>query len=599
MPANVTTRSIGVLSVFSVTRSVSEGVRRDVTHRSRCEFKTCRYVRQSVTTPVAALLPLLRLSIAYLSHSDPIPMTTADDSISNTTQPSSTDAARPRTIGKVYLVGGGPGDPGLLTLKGAECLRRADLILYDGLVNPLLLRHGHAAVERTCRAEGPLGRLLPQEEINRRLIAAAKEGKTVVRLKGGDPFIFGRGSEEAAALSAEGIPFEVVPGITAATAAAVYTGISLTHRDHASAVAFITGHEDPTKPATALDYNSLAHFPGTLVFYMGLHRLEAIASALIAAGKPAHTPVCVVCRATQPLQRSVTGTLSDITALAKSAGLQPPSLVIVGDCVRVREQARWFEDRPLFGQVIGITRPEEQADDAANRAYELGALPVLLPTIEITPPDDWSEVDAVLPRLRSFDWIVFTSANGVRGLLNRLWQTGGDVRSLGQAKLACIGPATAAVLEEFSLRADLVPNEYRAEALAAAMQPHMANRRVLWARASRCREVLPAELTAAGATLEQVVVYQNRDVTELPRAEIDRLERGDFHWIGLSSPSIARSFARLLTPAARARLGVKTKLASISPVTTAAAREVGLPIAAEATEFTWPGLFQAMIDHAK
>ena len=505
------------------------------------------------------------------------------------------NAPRHSSVGKVYLVGGGPGDPGLLTLKGAECLRRADLILYDGLVNPMLLRHGHAAVERTCRAEGPLGRHIPQGEINRRLVEAAQAGKTVVRLKGGDPFIFGRGSEEAAALAAAGIPFEVVPGITAATAAAVYTGISLTHRDHASAVAFITGHEDPSKPATALDYNSLAHFPGTLVFYMGLHRLESISSALIAAGKPSHTPVCVVCRATQPLQKTVTGTLEDIAKLATNAGLHPPSLVIVGDCVTVREQARWFEDRPLFGQVIGITRPEEQADDAALKAYELGALPVMLPMIEIAPPDDWSAVDAALPRLHEFDWIVFTSANGVRGLLNRLWQTGGDVRSLAKAKLACIGPATAAVLEEFSLRADLVPSEYRAEGLAAALKPHVSGRRVLWARASRGRDVLPTELIAAGASLEQLVVYQNRDVTEFPQPELDRLERGELNWIGLSSPSIARALARLLTPTARAQLGVRTKLASISPVTTEAARSVGLTIAAEATEYTWDGLFQAMI----
>ena len=499
------------------------------------------------------------------------------------------------TIGKVYLVGGGPGDPGLLTLKGAECLRRADLILYDGLVNPMLLRHGHATVERTCRAEGPLGRHIPQEEINRRLVEAAQAGKTVVRLKGGDPFIFGRGSEEAAALAAAGIPFEVVPGITAATGAAVYTGISLTHRDHASAVAFITGHEDPSKPATSLDYNSLAHFPGTLVFYMGLHRLEAIASALIAAGKLPNTPVCVVCRATQPLQRTVTGTLTDIATLAANAGLHPPSLVIVGDCVTVREQARWFEDRPLFGQVIGITRPEDQADDAALKAYELGALPVMLPMIEITPPADWSAVDAALPRLHEFDWIVFTSANGVRGLLNRLWQSGGDVRSFANVKFACIGPATAAVLEEFSLRADLVPSEYRAEALAAALKPHVAGRRILWARASRGRDVLPTELIAAGASLEQLVVYQNRDVTEFPQAELGRLERGELDWIGLSSPSIARSLARLLTPVAQAQLGVRTKLASISPVTTEAARSVGLTIDAEATEYTWNGLFQAMI----
>ncbi|MBS0201341.1 MAG: uroporphyrinogen-III C-methyltransferase [Planctomycetes bacterium] len=501
----------------------------------------------------------------------------------------------PIRVGRVYLVGAGPGDPGLLTLRGAECLRQADLVLYDGLVNPLLLHHTHANAERTCRAEGPTGRQIRQDEINQRLVAAAREGKTVVRLKGGDPFIFGRGSEEAAALRAAGIPFEVVPGITAATAAAVYTGISLTHRDHASAVAFITGHEDPAKPASALDYSSLAHFPGTLVFYMGLHRLEAITAALIAAGKPSTTPACVVCRATQPLQRTVTGSLADLPGLVKTAGLHPPSLVIVGDCVRVRDQARWFEDRPLFGQVIGITRPEDQADEVAQRAYQLGALPVLLPTIEIAPPDDWAAIDDVLCRLDKFDWIIWTSANGVRGLLDRLWSTGGDVRRLGSAKLACIGPATAAALATFSLRADVVPTEFRAESLAASLAPLVAGKRVLWARASRGRDVLPRELSNAGAILEQVVVYQNRDVTSFPAAEMGQLERGELDWIGLSSPSIARSLAQNLTPTARTLIGSRTRLASISPVTTAAAIDAGLVIAAEATTYTWEGLFQAMI----
>lgn len=499
-------------------------------------------------------------------------------------------------VGRVFLVGAGPGDPGLLTLRGAECLRQADLVLYDGLVNPLLLRHSHASAERTCRAESPASQQIHQEEINQRLVQAALEGKTVVRLKGGDPFIFGRGSEEAAALQAAGIPFEVVPGITAATAAAVYTGISLTHRDFASAVAFITGHEDPTKPATALDYRALADFPGTLVFYMGLHRLSAIARSLIESGKPSSTPACVVCRATQPLQQTVTGTLQNIAEIAASAGLHPPSLVIVGECVQVREQARWFEDRPLFGQVIGITRPEDQADDAASQAYQLGALPVMLPTIEIRPPEDWAAVDSVLKRLDEFDWIVWTSANGVDGLLGRLWQTGGDVRRLGRAKLACIGPATAAALNKYSLRADLVPGEFRAEALAAALSPEVKGRRVLWARASRGRDVLPTELVRAGANLEQLVVYQNVDAASLSALELARLERGEFDWIGLSSPSIARSLARLITPAGREQIGKRTRLASISPVTTSAAIESGLPIAAEAKVYTWAGLFQSMID---
>lgn len=501
----------------------------------------------------------------------------------------------PVPVGHVYLVGAGPGDPGLLTLRGVECLRNADLVLYDGLVNPMLLQHTRATAERTCRAATGSGRQIPQAEINDRLIAAARAGKTVVRLKGGDPFIFGRGSEEAAALRQAGIPFEVVPGITAATAAAVYSGISLTHRDHASAVAFITGHEDPDKPASMLNYPALAQFPGTLVFYMGLHRIQAITQALIAAGKSPDTPACVVCRATQPLQRSVTATLSELPGAVSAAGLHPPSLVIVGDCVRVREQAAWFEHRPLFGRVIGITRPEEQADDVAARAYQLGALPVLLPTIEITPPESWDSVDAILARLEEFDWIVWTSVNGVRGLLDRLWEHGGDARRLGRARLACIGPATAAALTAYGLRADLVPPEYRAESLAAALVPGVAGQRVLWPRANRGRDVLPQALAHAGATLEQVVVYRNQDVTQFPPAELAMLERGDVDWIGLSSPSIARGFASQLTPAARQNVGTRTRLATISPVTTAAAREAGLPVAAEATVFTWEGLFQAMI----
>ena len=498
--------------------------------------------------------------------------------------------------GFVYLVGGGPGDPGLLTLRGAECLRRADLVFYDGLVNPLLLRHSRAHVERTCRVDGPTGRVTPQHEINQRLIDAARSGKIVVRLKGGDPFIFGRGSEEAAALAAAGIPFEVVPGITAATAAAVYTGISLTHREHASAVAFLTGHEDPTKSST-LDYHSLASFPGTLVFYMGLHRLNSIAQSLIDAGKSPSTPACVVCRATQPLQRTVIGPLVTIAQRALEADLHPPSLVIIGECVNVREKAQWFENRPLFGQLIGITRPEEQADDAALRSVELGALPILLPTIEISPPDNWDDVDKVLPRLEEFDWIVFSSVNGVRSLLNRVWEQGRDMRAFGHAKFAAIGPATAAALEEFHLRADLVPTEYRAEGLAEVLKPHVTGRKVLWARASRGRDVLPNELAAAGGIVEQVVVYQNRDVVSFPIEATQRLESGELNWIVLSSPSIARNLARLLTPEMKDHLGTQTKLVSISPVTSAAAQECGLPITAEATNYTWDGIFEAIIRH--
>lgn len=512
-------------------------------------------------------------------------------------QPISRDAASPRGVGTVYLVGAGPGDPGLLTLRGWECLQQADLVLYDGLVNPDLLRHTRAEAQRTCRSEAADGRRVPQDEINQRLIAAAKAGHTVVRLKGGDPFIFGRGSEEAAALAAAGVPFEVVPGITAATAAAVYTGLSLTHREFSSAVAFITGHEDPTKATSPLNYAALAGFPGTLVFYMGLDRLDRISRALIAQGKPAETPAIVVSRATTPFQRTATSTLQDIAHEVQAAGLHAPSLLIIGEVVRLRENAAWFEQRPLFGQIIGITRPEDQSDEAIALAYRYGAQPVSLPTIEILPPESWSAADEALARLAEFDWLVFTSVNGVRGLFGRLWDTGGDLRRLGQAKLAAIGSSTAEALNQYGLRADLVPPAFRAEALAEALRPHVPGKRILWARASRGRDVLATELAQAGGLVEEVVVYRNQDLNEFPSATRQQLDAGQFDWIGLSSPSITRNLSRLLSPEARRHLGARTKLASISPVTTAAAIEVGLPIAAEAKTYTWPGILEAIVSH--
>lgn len=499
------------------------------------------------------------------------------------------------SVGKVYLVGAGSGDPGLITVRAVECLKRADVVFYDGLVNPLLLRYTSATAERTCRVNSVDGRALPQGDINRHLVEAALSGKTVVRLKGGDPYLFGRGTEEAAALVAAGIPYEVVPGVSAALAASVYAGMSLTHREFSSAVALVTGHEDPTKTESHLDYTALAQFPGTLVFYMGLHRLEAITDALTQAGKPAETLAAVISRGTWPQQRTVTGTLADIASRVRQAELHAPSLIIVGECVRLRDSLQWFERRPLFGLRIGITRAEAQAYEVIDRVVELGGDPVLMPTIAILPPEDWSQVDACLQRLDGYDWIVFTSANGVRQFFGRLWSQGKDARRLGQAKLAAIGSGTVAALAEFHLQADLVPESFRAEALADVLKPHVAGKRVLWARASRGRDVLPTELRAAGADLEEVVVYQNVDVPALPESVIADIEQGRLQWIGLSSPSIARNLADKLTPAARARLGHEVKLASISPVTTAAAQEVGLPISVEATVYTWEGILDAIV----
>ncbi|QDT36204.1 uroporphyrinogen-III C-methyltransferase [Stratiformator vulcanicus] len=496
--------------------------------------------------------------------------------------------------GRVYIVGGGPGDPRLISVRGVECLREADLVLYDTLVSPLLLRHTKAQCEHAGRESGPGGPRVNQDEINQRLISEAKAGKIVVRLKGGDPFIFGRGSEEAAALAAEAIPYEIVPGITAAVAAAEYAGISLTHRKHASSVAFVTGHEDPTKPDSSLDYQQLATWPGTLVFYMGLHRLTQISSELIRHGMAAETPACVISRGAQALQQTVTSSLSTIAEAARNAKLVAPSLTIIGDCVRQREAICWFEQKTLFGTRIGITRPDGQADGAINQALELGAEPIVMPMIEIGPPADWAPVDEAIKKLPEFDWLIFTSANGVQYFLDRLRTRDYDARRLAGLKIAAIGPATAAALTAYCLTADLVPDEYRAEALAGALEPEAAGRRVLWAGADRGREVLIDRLTSAGADVTKVATYRNVDADRFPADAARLLRAGKIHWIGLSSPSIARNFANLLDDEMRSHLGQTVRLATISPVTTAAAKEVGIPVAAEATTYTWDGIFSAL-----
>ena len=512
-----------------------------------------------------------------------------------------TKTSEPRTnlgdggsaTGRVFLVGAGPGDPGLLTLRGLECLQQADLVLYDGLVNPLLLEHTTAVCERTRREPSGGRRVLDQDSINGRLVSEARAGRTVVRLKGGDPLVFGRGAEEARVLAEAGVPFEIVPGITAATAAAAYAGIPLTDRHKSSAVLLVTGHEDPTKEDSAIDYQLLAAFSGTLVFYMGLDRLEEIVSRLLEAGRDPATPAAVISRGTLSDQKTVTGDLVELPGLVSSASMTAPSLIVIGECVTERESIGWFESRPLLGRSVGITRPVGQAGEVVSRLVRLGAEPVLMPTIEISPPESLDAVDRVLDRLEEFDWIVFSSTNGVSGLLGRLWDRGDDARRLIGCRLAAIGPATADALAKYGLRADLVPETYRAEALAESLSPLVDGARVLWARANRGREVLCELLGAAGASLEQVVVYRNEDVESFSSEVLERLSSGAIDWIGLSSPSIARGVARLT--ADRPLSLESIRLASISPVTSHAAAEAGLEIAVEAVESTWDGLLDAIV----
>lgn len=492
-------------------------------------------------------------------------------------------------VGKVYLVGAGPGDPGLLTLKGRACLQQADLVLYDGLVNPAILRHSPAVAERTSRMAGPTGKRLDQEDINQRLVQAALSGKTVVRLKGGDPYIFGRGTEEAAALREAGVPFEVVPGITAATAAGEYAGISVTHRRMSSAVAFVTGHEDPTKPGM-LDYHALAQFPGTLVFYMGLARLPRIAESLIKHGKPLDTPACVVSRASRARQRTVSATLATVTREVARAELPAPSLIIIGECATQREALKWFEDKPLFGKRIGVTRDSKQAEPTVRLIHELGGEAVLMPLVEIGPPHSQSDLDEAVRTCGQYNWLTFTSANAVRAFCDRFDCLNQDARCLAGVRVATVGKATEAELREYRLVADLVPETQNAEGLADAIIATGRVGSVLWPRGNRGRDTLRDQLQLAGGTVRAVEAYQTTHATISSRVRAE-IESGDIDWIALGSPSMVASLreSSIVIPSSIC-------FAAISPLTQAAAEESGLTVAATATDFDWAGLVQAIVE---
>jgi uroporphyrinogen III methyltransferase/synthase len=496
----------------------------------------------------------------------------------------------------VYLVGAGPGDPGLVTVRAVECLAQADLVVYDKLVSPRLLEYAPPQAERVCvtdLAACHVERYLPVQQA---LIQGARAGRRVVRLKGGDPFVFGRGGEEAEALRQAGVPFEVVPGVTAALGAAAYAGIPLTHRQYASAVAFVTGHEDPTKPDTALDWTALARFPGTLVFYMGMARLARIVAALLSHGKDASTPAAVVHWCTTGEQRTVEAPLVDLPTAVQTAGLAAPALVLVGSVVGLRGRLSWFERRPLVGKRVLVTRPRHQAGELVRRLELLGAVPLVLPAVEIGPPADWGPVDRAIDALSSYQWLVFTSANGVSAFLERLRVCGRDLRALGGIQLAAIGPGTAEALFGYHLEPDVVPVEYRSEALAEALRPRVAGQAILLARADRGREVLREQLERAAGRVEQVAVYRQADAVDSEAPVLDYLRRGEIDYVTLTSANIARALVRALDEVCRGRLeSGEVKLVSISPVTSAAVRELGLSVADEAEEYTVAGLVAALV----
>jgi uroporphyrinogen III methyltransferase/synthase len=427
------------------------------------------------------------------------------------------------------------------------------------------------------------------------MIDAARQGKRVVRLKGGDPFIFGRGGEEAEALRQAGIPFEIVPGLTAGIGAAAYAGIPLTHRMHASAVAFVTGHENPSKPESALDWAALARFPGTLVIYMGFARLPQVVRALLQHGKLADTPAAVVQLATTGDQRTVEAPLRELPAAVQAAGLAAPAIVLIGTVVALRSRLAWFEHRPLFGKRILVTRPRHQTGELVQRLEQLGAVPLVLPAVEIREPPDWTAVDQALARLADYHWLVFTSANGVHALVHRLRQTSHDLRVLGGLRLAAIGPGTAEALRDYYLEPDLVPPEFRSESLAAALKESAPGQRILLARADRGRDVLRQEL-AAVAAVDQIAVYSQVDAIDTTSEVFNALRRGEIDYIPLTSSNIARALFRAFDPICRERVVAgQVKLVSISPVTSTAIQELGFPVAAEASVYTMAGLVEALV----
>jgi len=499
---------------------------------------------------------------------------------------------------RVFLVGAGPGHPGLLTLRAAEVLGRADLVLYDQLVPERILDFASPLAEKMCVRDLPGTHPDKYPHIHNLLIDSARAGKTVVRLKGGDPLIFGRGGEEAERLREAGVSYEVVPGVTAALAAGAFLEVPLTHRRFSSALALVTGHELPSKPGNKLDWQALAAFPGTLAIYMGIARLPIIVSELLKNGKPGNTPAAIVERASTGEQRVVYGPLAELEAVRRHAGLEAPGLILVGDCVAQRPERSWWEKRPLYGQRVLVTRPAHQAGDMVHKLEELGAVVFKLPTVEVREPADLGPLDRALDRLREkqIDWLVFTSVNGVHALLRRLEARGRDLRDLGGVKLATIGPKTADALREYHLRPDLVPERtFSSEGLVEAMKPHVAGQRVLLARANRGRELLKDEL-ARIANVEQVTVYDQVDVVDPSSKVLDHLRRGEIRYVTLTSSNIARALIATFDDTIRGRVERgEIELVAISPETGRAVRELGFRVAAEAEEFTTDGLIASLV----
>lgn len=488
------------------------------------------------------------------------------------------------TAPKVYLVGAGPGDPELITVKARRLLENADCILYDHLASADLLTLAPVSAERIYVGKKKAEHALSQEEICALLVERGKRGLNVVRLKGGDPFLFGRGGEEAEALADAGVPFEVVPGVTSPLGIAAYTGVPLTHRDHTSVVTFITGHA-----VFKIDWSKVGTSE-TLVIFMGLSHFDEIASRVIAGGRSSETPAMAVRWGTRPDQEVVIGTLETLPGLIHQHALKPPATIIIGEVVRLHGKLNWYEKLPLFGQRIVVTRAREQAGALADLLHNLGAKAIELPTIEIQPAEDYAPLDNAIANLRDYGWLIFTSANGVRFFLERLDKSKSDLRSIG-GRICAIGPATQDALERFHLKVDCIAKEYVAEGLIEALVAYdLTGARILIARAAVARDLLPTELARRGAQVDVVEAYRTVAPLDLAQRAAGVLARKP-DWITFTSSSTVQN----LIDAVGVEALREVQCASIGPITSATLRRNGIPVTVEAFDYTIPGLLQAML----
>ena len=493
--------------------------------------------------------------------------------------------------GICYLAGAGPGDLGLVTLRVKELVEQAEVIVFDYLCNPEILKWARKEAEIIYAGKKAGQHTLKQEEINALIVEKTSAGKRVLRLKGGDPFLFGRGGEEAVALAEKGLKFEIVPGVTSAIAAPAYAGIPVTHREHTSQLTIFTGHEDPTKPESSLDYARLASTPGTKVMLMGVERIGPISSSLIAQGAAAETPIALVRWGTTGQQKTLRGTLGTIAQQVAESGFSAPAVAVIGDVVKMRDQLNWFETRPLFGKRIAVTRTRQQAGGLIATLRGLGADAYELPTIRIEPPTDLRAFAELVQDAHRYDFLVFTSPNGVTAFFEMFYKLYKDAREIGGVRIVAIGPATAQRVRDFHLAVDIQPEEYVAEGILKALQADgtVENQRFLLARAEQTRDVLPKELARLGAIVDEAIAYRTVPETEDVAGGIARFQKDGADLITFTSSSTVENFLALNLPIPA---GLKT--ASIGPITSATMRERGLSVDVEAKEYDIPGLTAAI-----